>query len=233
MKSSPSASTAAASTATLAAAKFCQSQQREGAKNLWLPVLSYLAFIFAARAGGKLSAMRKYFFALFLALFAVMPAVAQQLARPDVADKLSPPATEKLILQAHATGDQIYVCQPGPDQKLAWTLKAPDAQLFDAQDKLIAKHFAGPTWKHTDGSEVVGKPAARLDSPDATAIPWLLLTAASHSGDGAFSKITFIQRLHTKGGQPPQSGCDDSHRNAETKSAYSADYYFYAPNNNF
>jgi uncharacterized protein DUF3455 len=177
--------------------------------------------------------MYKLFVATILVLFAMKPAAAQQLARPDVPEKLSPPATEKLILQAHATGDQIYVCQPGPDQKLAWTLKAPDAQLLDAQNKEIAKHFAGPTWKHNDGSAVVGKPAARLDSPDANAIPWLLLAAAGHTGDGAFSKVTFIQRLHTKGGQAPQSGCDDAHRNAETKSAYSADYYFYASNNNF
>ena len=168
-----------------------------------------------------------------LALAAVTSATAQQSARPTVPEKLSPPATEKLILQTHATGDQIYACKPGPDpdQKLAWILKAPDAQLFDAQNKVIAKHYAGPTWKHNDGSEVVGKVAARLDSPDANSIPWLLLTAATHAGDGAFSKVTFIQRVNTKGGQPPQSGCDDSHRNAETKSAYSADYYFYAPNN--
>jgi Protein of unknown function (DUF3455) len=176
-------------------------------------------------------AMHRLFFALLLALPALKPAAAQQLARPDVPDKLSPPATEKLILQAHATGDQIYVCQPGTDQKLAWTLKAPDAQLFDGQSKLIAKHLAGPTWKHNDGSEVVGKASARLDSPEANAVPWLLVTAISHSGDGVFSKVTFIQRLHTKGGQPPPSGCDDAHRNAETKSAYSADYYFYAPIN--
>ena len=94
------------------------------------------------------------------------------------------PASETLVLQAHATGDQVYVCKPrsDTDQKLAWILKAPDAQLFDAQNKVIAKHYAGPTWKHNDGSEVVGKVAARLDSPDANAIPWLLLTAASHSG---------------------------------------------------
>jgi Protein of unknown function (DUF3455) len=175
--------------------------------------------------------MHKLFLASLFALLPVMPSAAQQLTRPDVPDKLSPPAAEKLILQAHATGDQIYVCQAGVDQKLSWTLKAPDAQLFDAQNKVIAKHFAGPTWKHNDGSEVVGKVAARLDSPDANSIPWLLVTAASHSGDGAFSKVSFIQRLHTKGGQPPQSGCDDSHRGVETKSAYSADYYFYASAN--
>src|SRR6201994_5095191 len=122
--------------------------------------------------------MHKFFFVSLLALLSITPATAQQLARPDVPDKLSPPASEKLFLQTHATGDQIYVCKPGPDpdQKLAWILKAPDAQLFDAQNKLIAKHYAGPTWKHNDGSEVVGKPSARLDSPDANAIPWLLLT---------------------------------------------------------
>jgi hypothetical protein len=172
--------------------------------------------------------MRKLFLALLFALFSLKAAAAQQPARPDVPDKLAPPPNETLILQAHATGDQIYVCQPGPDQKLAWTLKAPDAQLFDAQNKVIAKHFAGPTWKHSDGSEVVGKVFARLDSPDANSIPWLLLSATNHSGNGEFSKVTSIQRLHTKGGQPPQSGCDDAHRNTETKSAYSADYYFYA-----
>jgi hypothetical protein len=176
--------------------------------------------------------MRKFLLGSLLALLSLTPAAAQQLVRPDVPDKLAPPPSETLILQTHATGDQIYVCKPGPDpdQKLAWTLKAPDAQLFDAQNKVIAKHFAGPTWKHNDGSEVVGKVAARLDSPDANSIPWLLVTAASHSGNGAFSKVTSIQRLHTKGGQPPQSGCDDAHRNTETKSAYSADYYFYATN---
>jgi len=179
--------------------------------------------------------MRKFFFFTLLILLSIEPAAAQQLARPDAPDKLSPPATEKLILQTHATGDQIYVCKSGtdPDQKLAWILKAPDAQLLDSQNKVIAKHFAGPTWKHNDGSAVVGKVAARLDSPDPNAIPWLLLTAAGHSGTGIFSAVTSIQRLHTKGGQPPQSGCDDAHRNAESKSAYSADYYFYASASQF
>src|SRR5215470_15820091 len=175
--------------------------------------------------------MNKFFFVSLLALLSLKPAAAQQLARPDVPDKLAPAPSETLILQAHATGDQIYVCKAASDtdSKLTWVLKAPDAQLFDAQNKVIAKHYAGPTWKHNDGSAVVGKLSARLDSPDSNAIPWLLLTAASHAGSGTLSKVTFIQRLNTKGGQAPQSGCDDAHRNAETKTAYSADYYFYAP----
>jgi hypothetical protein len=177
--------------------------------------------------------MRKTLLVSLLALLALRPAGAQELARPDVPDKLAPAPSETLFLQAHATGDQIYVCKAASDTdpKLTWILKAPDAQLFDAQNKVIAKHYAGPTWKHNDGSAVVGKVSAHLDSPDANSIPWLLVTAASHTGVGVFSKVASIQRLNTKGGQPPQSGCDDAHRNTETKSPYSADYHFYSASN--
>lgn len=174
--------------------------------------------------------MYKFFFVALLALLAIKPSAAQRLARPDVPEKLSAPQSEKLILKAHAKGYQIYVCQPGTDQKLAWILKVPDAELFDAHNAVIAKHYAGPTWKHNDGSEVVGKVESSHAKPDSGAIPWLLLTAVSHAGTGVFANVTLIQRLDTKGGLPPQSGCDVAHLNAETKSAYSADYYFFEPN---
>jgi Protein of unknown function (DUF3455) len=166
---------------------------------------------------------------LFALLLLFQPAVAQHLARPEVPEKLAAPASEELVLQARAIGSQVYVCQTGADQKLAWVLKAPEAELFDFHGAAIGKHYAGPTWKHTDGSEVVGKVVARQDAPDATAVPWLVLTATSHSGNGVLAGVASIQRIHTKGGQPPQTGCDQSHIGAETKSAYSAEYYFYAP----
>jgi hypothetical protein len=35
--------------------------------------------------------------------------------------------------------------------------------------------------------------------------------------------------VHTHGGKPGSDPCDDSHKDAETKSAYTADYYFFAP----
>jgi hypothetical protein len=153
----------------------------------------------------------------------------QNVARPAVPQKLAVPETDAVVLQAHASGVQIYACQAGTDQKLSWVLKAPDAELFDSNGKSIGHHFAGPTWKHNDGSEVTGKAAAREDAPEPDAIPWLLVTVTSHSGTGVLSRVTTIQRIHTKGGQPPAAGCDDSHRGAESKSPYSADYYFYAP----
>jgi hypothetical protein len=109
-------------------------------------------------------------------------------------------------------------------------LKAPEAELHDQQGAVIGRHFAGPTWKDNDGSEVTGKAVARLDAPDADSIPWLLVTATGHSGSGVLSRVTSMQRIHTKGGVAPAAAeCDAAKQNAEAKSAYSADYYFYAP----
>ena len=151
-----------------------------------------------------------------------------KLSRPEVPENLKAPAAEEVVLSAHAKGVQIYVCQAAADQKPAWVLKGPEAELRDATGKTIAHHFAGPTWKHVDGSEVVGKVLAKQDAPKPDSIPWLLLAASSHSGDGVFSKVSSIQRIHTAGGAAT-GACDASANGKEMRSAYEADYYFYVP----
>lgn len=149
-------------------------------------------------------------------------------ARPHVPDQIQSPAGEELVLRTHAAGFQIYVCQSGPDGQPIWSLKAPEAELTDQHGTAIGRHYAGPTWKHHDGSEVIAKAMARVDAPDPGAIPWVLLAATGHSGNGVLSRVTTIQRIHTVGGQPPASGCDETNLGAEFKSSYSAEYYFYA-----
>ena len=146
----------------------------------------------------------------------------------DVPTGLAVPADLPLVLITHASGSQIYTCQAGADGKLAWTLKAPDAELRDASGKVIGHHGAGPSWLLNDGSKVTGKAAAHADSPDPDSIPWLLVNVVSHDGNGVIAKVTTIQRLHTRGGKAPATGCDGSRKDAETKSSYTADYYFYA-----
>jgi Protein of unknown function (DUF3455) len=164
------------------------------------------------------------------AMGALFAAQGQGPARPDVPENLRAPVGEEVILSAQATGVQIYVCQAGAEEKFSWVLKAPEADLADATGKKIARHFGGPTWKHVDGSEVTGKVIAKQDAPKPDAIPWLLLAAASHTGEGIFSRVTSIQRIHTQGGLPPNANtCDASANGKESRSAYSADYYFYAP----
>jgi hypothetical protein len=148
---------------------------------------------------------------------------------PDVPDSIQAPAGEEVVLLAHATGSQIYTCQAAAEGKFSWTLKAPDAELHDRKDKVIGQHSAGPSWKLKDGSEVTGKAAAKVDALDPGSIPWLLVKVVSHAGNGLLTNVTTIQRVRTHGGQPPAEGCDVAHRDAEIKSSYTADYYFYAP----
>ena len=144
--------------------------------------------------------------------------------------ELEVPAGERLVLKAHATGSQVYVCKAGADGTLQWSLKGPDARLYDKKGAVIGRHFDGPTWKYQDGSEVTAKASAHADSPDANAVPWLLLSATGHTGSGLLSNVSSIQRINTVGGKPPAaSKCVTDKRGHEAKSRYSADYYFYAP----
>ncbi|MGB7284586.1 MAG: DUF3455 domain-containing protein [Candidatus Acidiferrum sp.] len=146
----------------------------------------------------------------------------------EVPQQLQPPANERLYLQVHAKGDQVYTCKEESAQ-FAWALKAPDAQLFDKEGKPFGKHFAGPSWEANDGSRVVGKALANVPSPDANSVAWLLVRVVTHEGSGVLSRATSIQRLNTKGGRAPASGCDAAHAGQELRVAYSADYLFYAP----
>jgi len=176
--------------------------------------------------------MRRFFLIAAGALLA-FPALAQSSPQkesaPDVPDAIQIPQGEEPILFASATGSQIYTCAAGADGKFAWTLKAPEAELHDRKDKVIGQHSAGPTWKLKDGSEVTGKAVAHVDSLDADSIPWLLVSVVSHAGKGLLANVTTIQRVHTHGGKAQSNGCDEQHKDAESKIPYTADYYFFAP----
>jgi hypothetical protein len=161
-------------------------------------------------------------------LAAASTVLSLSVAAQQVPPQLQPPANEKLLLQVHAKGDQVYTCK-GDAGQFAWALKAPDAQLFDKDGKPFGKHFAGPSWEASDGSRVTGKAVANAPSPDADAIPWLLVNIVSHEGSGVLSSATTIQRLNTKGGKAPASGCDAANAGKELRVQYSADYLFYAP----
>ena len=148
-----------------------------------------------------------------------------------VPDNLRVPATQTLALAAHAVGVQIYDCKPSKDDpaRFEWAFRAPEADLFDAGGNRIGKHYAGPTWESNDGSKVVGEVKAKDDGPDASAIPWLLLTAKSTSGEGFLAHTLSVQRVHTVGGKAPPGGCGPAQaaRAREARVPYSAMYYFF------
>jgi len=159
---------------------------------------------------------------------AVVSVLLLQAGTAYAADPLvPPPAGARLLLEAEADGVQIYSCT-AKGAGFEWVLKAPEANLFDKKGLLVATHFAGPTWKTSDGASVVGEVVTRADAPAAGAIPWLLLKAKSHDGTGGLATASFIRRAETKGGVAPSSGCDAAHPGAEVRIRYSALYQFFA-----
>lgn len=148
---------------------------------------------------------------------------------PTVPEKLRVPTGNKLVLELHAQGVQLYTCQPKKDDptQYEWAFKAPDARLSDARGQDAGHHYAGPTWESTDGSKVIGKLEQKVDAPGPGDIPWLLLSAKSNEGAGKFGKVTFIQRISTHAGKAPAGGCDQAHAGQEVRVEYTATYCFY------
>lgn len=150
-------------------------------------------------------------------------------AAPLVPDGINAPATQAFSREVRAVGVQIYDCKPAKEDpsRFEWVFRAPEADLVDVAGKSFGKHYAGPTWEASDGSKVVGEVRAKNDGPDASAIPWLLLTAKSTSGAGVLANTASIQRVQTVGGKAPDGGCGQAQAGKEIRVPYSATYYFY------
>ena len=147
----------------------------------------------------------------------------------QVPDKIKGAANESLVMIVAAKGVQIYECRGSKDAGTAdWVFVAPEAELFDTNGKKIGKHYAGPRWESFDGSTIAGTMRERIDAPQADAIPWLLLTAKSIGPEGAFSKVTSVQRVSTVGGAAPKTGCSSATVGQVARMPYTADYYFLA-----
>lgn len=144
---------------------------------------------------------------------------------PQVPPAIAAPAGNKLAFSYDAAGVQIYDCAAAATG-FAWVFRAPEATLYGRNGRVAATHFAGPTWRSTDGSSVVAAKAAEFAaSPDA--IPWLLLRATSHDGAGRMANVTYVQRLETVGGKAPATGCDATTAGAVARVDYAATYSFY------
>jgi hypothetical protein len=95
-----------------------------------------------------------------------------------------------------------------------------------------------PTWQSSfDTSKVWAKQKGRIDAgsdpscPNTGAIPCLLLQSVGNqegpTGGKLLVKVTFVQRLNTKGGAAPTSACSVGQTQLVP---YSADYFFFRGN---
>jgi hypothetical protein len=174
-------------------------------------------------------AMRYALILLLMMVLVCVPSVGAEAGPSVVPANLAAPAPNVQLLTVHAEGVQLYVCKARADdpQKFEWTFTAPRATLMNAAGEQIGTHYAGPSWEGKDGSKVMGKVVERADAPTPSAIPWLLLEAQAHEGAGAFSTVTYVQRLDTVGGIAPADGCGEATANTERAVEYTATYAFF------
>lgn len=135
---------------------------------------------------------------------------------------IDPPPGAHAVLEAKGVGFQIYTCSDTPTGP-KWSLTAPDAKLLDAAGKTIGSHFAGPTWKLEDGSQVQGERVGSKPAPEAGSVAWLLLRAKA--GTGKLAEVAFIQRTETHGGTAAESACMPGDT---SRVPYTATYTFYS-----
>jgi hypothetical protein len=168
--------------------------------------------------------------AVCLIAAALLSACANTQDAAAMPDAIKAGRGERVAMVVPAKGVQIYECKAKAGQAGAyeWAFVAPEADLFDRSGTKIGTHYAGPTWESRDGSKIKGTLKARADSPQADAIPWLLMTASSQGPGGAFSGITSIQRVNTVGGIAPKTTCGAANTGAVARVPYTADYYLLA-----
>jgi hypothetical protein len=166
---------------------------------------------------------------LFVAVLFPLPSPGQP-APPEVPKEIAVPPGYKLLARLEARGVQIYKAVEAKPGRFEWAFEAPLADLWDDKGGKAGYHYEGPSWEVTDGSRIVWDKAEKVKSapaPDAKAdIPWLLIKVRAEARAGAFSRVVFVQRVRTAGGQAPET----APKRAGTKIgiAYRAVYYFYA-----
>ena len=138
-----------------------------------------------------------------------------------ICDSVQVPEGNKVAFHTYASGVQVYKWNG-----TAWAFVGPVANLFADHNYRgqVGSHYGGPTWESNSGSKVVATRLAGC-TPDATAIPWLLLQTVSTDGPGIFNSVTYVQRVNTMGGLAPTA--PGSSIGAEVKVPYTTEYYFY------
>ena len=121
-------------------------------------------------------------------------------------------------------------------------LFTPQATLFDDDGRQLITHFSSPnpeegrlvrvSWQDSRDTSTVWAKAIASATVDPNAIPWVKLEVVGArpgpTGGDALTGTTFLQRLNTRGGLAPATGCDVlSDVGHKAFIPYTADYFFY------
>lgn len=136
-------------------------------------------------------------------------------------DSLAVGHRNQLLAHYYAKGSQIYFWDGQ-----AWLFIGPDAVLYaDKRARVeVGVHQIAGVWESRSGSKVVGL-VERACTPNASAIPWQLLSALGHTGRGIFARVDWIQRIRTGGGLAPTT--PGTEYGQQQRVDYTAEYLFY------
>ncbi|MBL7740026.1 MAG: DUF3455 domain-containing protein [Chitinophagaceae bacterium] len=119
------------------------------------------------------------------------------------------PGGNARVATYYAAGVQKYKAQAKAGSNpvtYEWAFVAPEADLYDASNKKIGNHSAGPTWQLSAMDSIYGQhfsPAKTTPSPDGS-IDWLLLMPKNgKTPTGIFANVSYIQRIVTQRGKAP------------------------------
>ena len=147
----------------------------------------------------------------------------------EIPKLLQVPDGHVLLFHAFAAGTQNYECRSDPAGTTGWVFRQPKAVLLGDDGEPIGIHGRGPFWTSYDGSQVIGaSPIGAPGRDPANDVPWLLLRGTPGETDGRFARVSYIQRLDTRGGLAPAAPCDPEVQ-PTLGVPYVAVYYFYAP----
>ena len=128
------------------------------------------------------------------------------------------PNGNERVVTFYAVGVQKYKAQEiagSSPVAYQWAFVAPQADLYDATNKKVGTHSAGPDWQLSPTDSMFGQAftPARTASGGDNNIDWLLLMPKQgKTPTGIFADVSYVQRLFTKGGKapatPPTSATD-------------------------
>jgi hypothetical protein len=146
-------------------------------------------------------------------------------------DEIRVPVGNKVAMEAVGVGQITYECRPKKDAagQYVWVFVGPDATLNDRNGKKVGKYIGPPaTWEGVDGSRITGTQlAVSPASPGNIAWQIFEVDTATATGKGSMNGVSFIQRVATKGGVAPATGCDMANNGKKVVVNFQADYIFY------
>lgn len=165
--------------------------------------------------------------ALLLAACSSAPPLPKVYSQDKLPQAVMVPAGHSVALETRATGVLNYECKPTATGPYGWVLVSPQANLLDRTGKDVVAYSGPPaTFKHVDGSSVVGSQIAVAPNGEYT-LPLQLSRAEPSMGSGALQGISYIQRVNTKGGIEKTKPCAALNTGEKLTLPYQADYIFW------